>query len=239
MARKPAAEFKGSVFTFTVLLIRRLELAEIAADVETRLAQAPQFFRHAPIVIDLAPVVEASTDFLALASVLRAAKLVPIGVCNGSEAQNRAAVAAGLAVLQNSSRRMQTSSAQRAPTPEPAPVEAVAAPPKGTRVITQPVRSGQQIYARGGDLIVLAAVNPGAEVIADGNIHVYAPLRGRALAGVLGNGDARIFTLNFGPEMVAVAGIYRVFEDTPLAQFQGTPTQVALEGEKLAITALT
>lgn len=239
--QKPAAEFKGSVFTFTVLLIRRFDLAEIAADVEARLAQAPRFFLNAPVVLDLSPVAEeANAELAALADVLRRAKLMPVGVCNGSASQHEAAVAAGLAVVQHSTRRAPAPVEPRAVAAEAAPAtaEIAAAAARGTRVITQPVRSGQQIYAR-GDLIVLAAVNPGAEVIADGHIHVYAPLRGRALAGVKGNGDARIFTLNFGPEMVAIAGIYRVFEDAPLAQPQGTPTQVALDGEKLLITALT
>lgn len=238
---RPAAEFKGSVFTFTVLLIRRFELDEIAADVRARVAQAPQFFLNAPVVLDLAQVSgQADADLPSLAALLRAEKLVPVAVCNGDEAHNAAALAAGLALLQRSgARRTPLPSAKPAAVAEPVAAEAPAGPAaKGARVVTQPVRSGQQIYARGGDLIVLAAVNPGAEVIADGNIHVYAPLRGRALAGVLGDGNARIFSLNFGPEMVAIAGTYRVFEEPPPAQLHGKPVQVALDGEKLLLTAL-
>ena len=98
-------------------------------------------------------------------------------------------------------------------------------------IIDRPLRSGQQIYARGGDLIILAAVNPGAEVIADGNIHVYAPLRGRALAGARGNSEARILTTVFAAELVSIAGIYRTFEDGVPERLANQPVQVRLAQE--------
>lgn len=98
-------------------------------------------------------------------------------------------------------------------------------------IIDRPLRSGQQVYARGGDLIILAAVNPGAEVIADGNIHVYAPLRGRALAGARGNTEARILTTVFAAELVSIAGIYRTFEDGVPAKLANQPVQVRLAAE--------
>lgn len=98
-------------------------------------------------------------------------------------------------------------------------------------IIDRPLRSGQQVYARGGDLIILAAVNPGAEVIADGNIHVYAPLRGRALAGARGNTAARILTTVFAAELVSIAGIYRTFEDGVPAKLANQPVQVRLAAE--------
>ena len=101
----------------------------------------------------------------------------------------------------------------------------------GTLVIDRPLRSGQQVYARGGDLVILAAVNPGAEVIADGNIHVYAPLRGRALAGARGNAQARILTTVFAAELVSIAGIYRTFEDGVPAKLANQPVQVRLMQE--------
>ncbi|TPW14125.1 MAG: septum site-determining protein MinC, partial [Halothiobacillaceae bacterium] len=108
-----------------------------------------------------------------------------------------------------------------------------------TKVIYQPIRSGQQIYAKGGDLIVLAAVNAGAEIIADGNIHIYAPLRGRALAGVRGNNSARIFCYNMEAELVAVAGHYRVFEERVPSEFRNKAVQIYLDNEQLKIELLT
>lgn len=246
--QSPAVEFKGSVFTLTILLIRRFDLTEIAADIQARLAMAPGFFENAPVVLDLALLQEETTalDFAALVSLLRAEQFVPVGICNASEIQHQAAIDNGLALLQHKPARRPV---EAAPESTPAPrseakaaaetrlVEVpVAAVP--TKVVTQPVRSGQQVYVKGGDLIVLAAVNAGAEVIADGNIHVYAPLRGRALAGVQGDQTARIFCLNFGAEMVAIAGNYRVFEEQPSRDSQGKTTQISLDGDKLLVTAL-
>jgi len=102
------------------------------------------------------------------------------------------------------------------------------------RIIDRPLRSGQQVYAKGGDLIILAAVNPGAEVIADGNIHIYAPLRGRALAGARGNTEARILTTVFAAELVSIAGIYRTFEEGVPAKLANQPVQVRLVQEPVA-----
>jgi len=100
-------------------------------------------------------------------------------------------------------------------------------------IIDKPLRSGQQVYAKGGDLIIMAAVNNGAEVIADGSIHVYAPLRGKAIAGAKGNTEARIFTTSLAPELISIAGTYRT-TDTPLpANVLGKPAQVRLEGDRL------
>ena len=121
--------------------------------------------------------------------------------------------------------------AAQAPAPTPAePNEELIQNPANL-IIDRPLRSGQQMYARGGDLIILAAVNPGAEVIADGNIHVYAPLRGRALAGARGNAEARILTTVFAAELVSIAGIYRTFEDGVPAKLANQPVQVKLATE--------
>ena len=120
--------------------------------------------------------------------------------------------------------------------PPPSVASAAAVP---TMVVDKPLRSGQRLYARGGDLVVLAAVSFGAEVIADGNIHVYGPLRGRAIAGARGNTEARIFSTCLEPQLVSIAGIYRTSE-TPLpANVQGQPGQVRLDGEKILVEPLT
>ena len=111
--------------------------------------------------------------------------------------------------------------------------------PNGTITIYKPLRSGQQVYAKGGDLIVLAAVNFGAEVLADGNIHVYGPLRGKAVAGAKGNTAARIFSTCMEPELVAIAGTYRTTENPLPADVVGKPAQIRLDGERLVFEPLT
>ncbi|MBP4048269.1 septum site-determining protein MinC [Chromobacterium violaceum] len=134
----------------------------------------------------------------------------------------------------------QPRSAQAAAEPAPkAAVESAAAPASApTMIIDRPVRAGQQIYAKGGDLVVLAMVSAGAEVIADGNIHVYAPLRGRALAGARGNHAARIFARSMEAELVSIAGVYRTIEQALPDSILGKPTQIYLENERLVMTAL-
>jgi len=114
-------------------------------------------------------------------------------------------------------------------------------PGPSTMVVDKPLRSGQKIYARGADLVVLAMVNQGAEIAADGNIHVYAPLRGKAMAGARGNTQARIFSLCMEPELVSIAGVYRTSENALPADVHGKPAQVRLSNdgtEKLIIEAL-
>lgn len=177
-----------------------------------------------------------------------------IGVRDGSEALRQSAAAAGLpsfaAFKRNTRGARETeaappsepvavapeappATAPEAPAAEPVPAPpSPLAPPAAapTLVIDRPLRSGQQAYARGGDLVVLAAVNPGAEVIADGSIHIYAPLRGRALAGASGATDARIFTTRFEAELVSIAGVYRTFENGPPEKLGGRPAQIRLAG---------
>ena len=108
----------------------------------------------------------------------------------------------------------------------------------GAMVIDKPLRSGQQVYARGTDLIVMALVSHGAEVIADGNVHIYAPLRGKAIAGARGNTDARIFSTCMEPELLSIAGIYRTTDVALPADIVGKPAQVRLVGEKMLIEPL-
>ncbi|WP_314436559.1 septum site-determining protein MinC, partial [Massilia timonae] len=125
--------------------------------------------------------------------------------------------------------------APAAPVPEPAAAQAPAALPL---IIDTPVRAGQRIYARGTDLIVTAVVNNGAELIADGSIHVYAPLNGRALAGASGNPDARIFALSMQPELVSIAGVYRTFDEGFPSDLARQPTQIRLVGDRIDIQSL-
>ncbi|WP_229257509.1 septum site-determining protein MinC, partial [Duganella callida] len=132
-----------------------------------------------------------------------------------------------------------------APAPTPVAVAAAQAQPveghaNGTEVmiIDTPVRAGQRIYARGCDLVVTAVVNNGAEIIADGSIHVYATLNGRALAGASGNSQARIFAMNMAPELVSIAGVYRTFEDGFPAEYARAPAQIRLVGDRIDILSV-
>lgn len=250
---KPALDLKGSVFTLTVLRLHSNELPDIEAELKAKIAQGPRFFEDAPVVVDVEPLKEQSLDieFATLVKLMRDLRLVPVGVRHASHSQQELAKSAGLALMKGGAIRDLPSQKPAAPEPEAKAEEAkatrqhkvekptdtdapVAASP--TKVIYQPIRSGQQIYARGGDLIVLAAVNAGAEIVADGNIHVYAPLRGRALAGVGGDQTARIFCQNMGAELVSVAGHYRVFEDNVPDAVRHKAVQIFLdENEQLKI----
>ena len=167
--------------------------------------------------------------------------MVPLAVRGGSAAQMEAALAAGLLAAPDAS---PTRSADPAPVQEVVRevihevVREVPVAAAGALVIDKPLRSGQQVYARGTDLVVMALVNHGAEVIADGNVHVYAPLRGKAIAGARGNTDARIFSTCMEPELVSIAGIYRTTEVALPASVLGKPAQVRLVGEKMLIEPL-
>ena len=202
---------------------------------------------HRPLVIDLSPLqageqAGSPVDFVALNSLLCQYRLQPLAVRGGNEAQTAAARLAGL--IQANDATVQRGSAAPAPAAAAAAVaEAPAAPvapapAPGALVIDKPLRSGQQVYARGADLVVMAVVSFGAEVIADGNIHVYAPLRGRAIAGARGNTEARIFSTCLEPQLVSIAGIYRTTETELPDNVRGKPAQVRLDGEKLLIEPL-
>jgi septum site-determining protein MinC len=189
-----------------------------------------------PAISDL--LIAAARDVLALTALLRAYRLNPLAVRGGSDEQMAQAMAAGLtpapeAVVQRAAPAAAATAPEPVAPPQPAP---------GALVIDKPLRSGQQVYARGRDLVVMAMVNPGAEVIADGHIHVYAPLRGKAMAGARGNGDARIFALAMDPELISIAGIYRTSETALPADVRGKAAQVRLlpgpEGDKLVVDPL-
>lgn len=244
-----AIEIKGSVFTLPVLKICTTRIDEVEQALKTHLAQSLSFFKNAPIVIDLERTKQLTPaiDFTALTQLLRKQQLVPVAVQKGSLDQHLEAEKAGLAILTGQA------SSKTTPDKEIAvePVEAVTrqaahtvddtisnAAIAPTKMITQPIRSGQRIYARDGDLIVLAAVNAGAEVMADGNIHIYAPLRGRALAGVKGDENARIFCHCMEAELIAIAGAYRVFEDTVPKEVYQRAVQICLRGEQLDIVPI-
>jgi septum site-determining protein MinC len=240
---KPAFDLKSTAWTLPALRLQTADLGALEAALAARFGQGG-LFDGDPVVIDLSPLRESSEalDVAGIAERLRACRMWPVAVQGGSSAHTAAARAAGLAEALDAAPFPAASAPAlaSAPAPEAAPVAPPeAGPERGpTMVIDKPLRSGQRVYARGCDLVVLAAVSFGAEVIADGNIHVYAPLRGRAMAGARGDIGARIYTTCLEAQLVSVAGIYRTTE-TPLpAAVLGQAAQVRLVGEKLLLERL-
>jgi septum site-determining protein MinC len=244
-----AFELKSAALTLVAVVLKTTDPARLAQAFEERFGDAPELFDQDPVAIDLSFVREAAdpVDFTALTALLREHKMLPIAVKGGSVQQMEDALAAGLGEAHGS--------AAAAPPPQalpPPPAAAVAEttadtaaafepeplPARSTLIVDRPLRSGQRVYAKGADLVVLAVVSFGAEVIADGNIHVYAPLRGRALAGALGDTAARIFTTCMEPQLLSIAGIYRTTETELPAAVRGKPAQVFLSGEKLVVEPL-
>jgi septum site-determining protein MinC len=258
-----AFKLKGTAPALTLLYMLTEDLDAVERQLSDHLRQMPQFFLYAPIVVDLTELGNARVDLARLAELLRRHNLVPVAVRNPTDSQQVQAVSAGWAILQSGlapSRKPAAprASEARAPTDArasrpPAAPEAPDAPPADASagadlaepfetqlpglVVRTPVRSGQVIHAVGGDLVVIAPVSSGAELIADGNIHVYGPLRGRALAGARGNSDVSIFCLGLEAEFISIAGRY-LMADEIAKVVRGKPMRAYLEGESLVVTPL-
>jgi len=230
--------------------LRRVDAAALVEELERRVRAAPQMFNRAAVVLDLSHLPKLPDDGMvdALLEAIRSAGMLPVGIAYGTAETEALAERMNLPLIAKFRAQYEPASGdaavQVAP-PAPGRVEAARAPLDDndtdiTGAITaqhhtgSAVRSGQQVYARDRDLVVTAAVANGAEVIADGSIHIYGALRGRALAGANGNAAARIFCREFHAELVAVAGTYKVLEEVP-AQLVGKPVQVWLENDKLRL----
>ena len=228
-------ELKGSVSPLTVIRLRTTDVAAVERDLWDRVEQVPQMFLNAPIVVDVGGLEQVrELSFPRLVQALRRCQVVPVGVTNVPPDLGPRAAEAGLGVLALGAGR-----ARREPTPPPL-AEAPPPEPAGanpTLVVRQPVRGGQVIYAQRADLLIMAAVNPGAQVIADGNVHVYGNLRGRALAGASGNTDARIFTQCMAAEMVCICGSYLMADEIP-EPLLGRPAQVFFKDERARLAPL-
>lgn len=238
-------DLKSASLPLIAVVLKTSNLATLSQELQARFGETPDFFDNDPAVVVLTQIAQDPTplSFSVLLTLLKHYRLRPFGIHGGSAAHKEQAAAVGLMDLPEIS-----SAAVAVPGEDPTPAPAAAAPvpaaqppaspANGTMVIDRPLRSGQQIYARGCDLIVLQAVNVGAEIIADGNIHVYAPLRGRAIAGARGNTDARIFSTCLEAQLVSIAGIYRTSEVPLPADVQGKPAQVRLVGESLVLDSI-
>ena len=251
-AAKASAVFdlRSAALTLIVVALKTTDLAALEGELAARFGAVDDTFDGDPVAIDLSQVSGAADaiDFAALAARLRQYGMVPVVARGGSAEQMAAARAAGLAEAPVAAARpaaVEVSEASEELPPEAAAAEAaeaeaepVPAPTAVTMLVEKPLRSGQRVYAKGGDLVVLAVVSFGAEVIADGNVHVYAPLRGRAIAGALGNTNARIFAACMEAQLISIAGLYRSGDTAVPAELRGKPAQARLQGEKLVLEEL-
>jgi septum site-determining protein MinC len=241
-----AADLRFGQVGIANVRVRSIDPEALRAAIEVRVHEAPALFERAPVVVDLSFLSPQPGDdaVRALLDAVRGAGMLPVGLAYGDDATDELSRRLGLPLIAKF--RAQYERAERAASnDEAAPrVEAStqAAPPAIAEPVTalqhhQPVRTGQQVYAQGCDLVVVGAVANGAEVLADGNIHVYGALRGRAFGGALGDKHARIFCGEFRAEIVSIAGHYRVFEELP-KEYAGKAVQIRLEQDKLQITRL-
>lgn len=236
---KKIIDLKGSILSLTVLKIYSADINETKSAIDDKINQAPDFFVGIPVVLE--PEVETlDPTFLALlVEFLNQKQMLPIGIRSKDEAIKEQANYAGLAVFSDDANLKKRAKAKPA-TEQKADKSAEPAEPEGLKtamVIQNSVRSGQQVYAKDRDLIVLGSVNPGAEVMADGNVHVYGTIRGKAFAGSQGETQARIFAQKLDPELVCIAGLYQLSEDISEAHKKGF-MEVALLNDQLQFKAL-
>ncbi|WP_255989201.1 septum site-determining protein MinC [Chitinolyticbacter albus] len=224
----PAAfEFRSNTLKLLGFVPATLDAQALRAALTEQLGLGEHMLSGEQVLLDFdsLPAMPSAIEITALAQLLREFGLKAVAARGGNDGQRAAAREAGLVVLSDDA----------APAvPAVKPVEK----PIPAMIVSRPVRTGQQVYARGSDLVVLALVSAGAEVIADGNIHVYAPLRGRALAGARGDTSARIFTTCMEAELVSIGGIYRTLDDNLPTSLKSKPAQILLDQDKLVIEAL-
>lgn len=240
----PCFEIKSADLSLVALLLKTTDVAEVSRALKHQLAESPGFFDQDPVVIDISALTlkeDETIDFKALIAALQEHALVPLAIKGASG--RLLDLAKGHGLVDASDARIRRSMPLAEPQTPPPVVQVAPAPtPVGAMRIDKPLRSGQQIYAKGRDLIVMGMVNAGAEVIADGHIHVYGALRGKAIAGARGNPEAQIFAQVMEPELISIAGVYRTSENPLPKDVLGQPAQVSLQsgpdGDKLLITPL-
>lgn len=229
----PALQITARTATLLTLRLQTDDCAAALATLDEQMQQAPSMFAGTPVTLDLSPLDRLPNDRFVQDFVagLRARGVAPTALRGDAEALRALAESAGLGVLPGHGETNGNTASRTAPerTTQPA-----ASP---TRFVDKPIRSGQQIYAQGGDLVILASVGAGAEVVADGCIHIYGALNGRAIAGALGDSSARILCQQFNAELVSIAGQYQVGEEWSQAS-AGHPAQVYLEGDALIMERL-
>lgn len=228
--RQTCFQFKASFLPCTILQITHGDLNDLEQQLKIKISKAPHFFNGSPVVIDLEKMTTSNgIDFVRLKQILNTHGLVPIGVRGANLEQQEAAGHEGLPVLAVSKLNITEK--------EKVKVEEQPYTSK-TKIVTTPIRSGVQVYAKEGDLIVMGAVSPGAELFADGHIHIYGALRGRVLAGVQGNKEAKIFCRSLHAELVSIAGYYLTKEDIQALSLPDGMMQIYLDNEQIRIEAI-
>ena len=250
MSKSPSSlpiEIKISTVVAISAILHSSDPIAIDAALTQMTGGVSDFFEDEFAVIDVAAIADSAyIDWRALVDLLKKYRLNAVAVRGAGPGMLAAIKARGLALDDGAGAdraREDVAAASAAvtivqppaPAPQPQP-QSVALP---AMIVDTPVRAGQRVYARGCDLIITAAVNNGAEIIADGSIHVYAPMHGRALAGASGNADSRIFGLALQPELVSIAGVYRTFDEGFPAELARQPAQIRLVGDRIDISSLT
>lgn len=217
-------------------MLKDADINIVAIEVKERFGEKSAYFENEPVIIDLSALSQDDTeiDFKELIKTLKTIQMRPFAVSHGSVAQLNAAQKVGLLVAPES--QIAATSTPNEASSSPAPSKSAAS--QQTLLVDRPLRSGQQIYARDTDLIMTSMVSNGAEIIADGSIHVYAPLRGRVIAGAQGNTQARIFTTCFEPELFSIAGVFQTTEKELPKDILGKAAMVHLEENSLILTPI-
>lgn len=220
-------QFKASFSPCVILEILRNDFEGIKYHLAETVRNTPHFFIGSPIIIDLGKIKSLGImQFTNLKELLLSHGMIPVGTRGGSEEQQAAAIVAGLPLVNIG--KFSSGENNKHKPPEYST----------TKLVTSKIRSGMQVYVGDGDLIVTAQVSPGAELIADGHIHVYGCLRGRALAGIHGNKQARIFCLSLEAELISIAGYYLTRDEIPAKQEKGRTMQIYLNNDELQIETL-
>jgi septum site-determining protein MinC len=247
MSSRPPAhtlsfEIKSASLPLVSFVLKSADITQVAQDLQTRLGDTPDFFDNDAVLVDLQHLEDQGgpLDLPALVQLLRSFRMNPVALRPHNAAHEAAATLAGL-FLTTEARTLPPSPATQEVVREVEVIrEVVREVTSGgsAMVVDKPLRSGQHVYAKGRDLVMLAMVNPGAEIMADGHIHVYAPLRGKAIAGAKGDTSARIFTNSLEAELLSIAGVYRTSDAPFPKEVAGKAAQVWLVGDKLVMLAL-
>lgn len=233
-------KLKGRLYTLTVLQLLDTDSSSFAQQLADVVAQAPRLFEHTPVVLDYASIPDEQLgidhfDLQKMCNLMRKSGLLPVAIQGGNALINVLAQSQGLAVLHGSSGQDKPWLTEAAAPVQPVTLPAATPDLIKTKLLTTPVRSGQQVVSKEGDLIITASVSHGAELLADGNIHVYGALRGRALAGIAGDKNARIFCQSLDAELVSIAGFYRLRD---AIEPSATPCQIFIQDDRIQIEPL-
>ncbi|QBR84264.1 septum site-determining protein MinC [Legionella israelensis] len=225
--KSQAFKLKGRLYTFTVLQVIHPEIELFSKQLTEIIAKAPKLFENAPVVLDFSCINRFDFDLKNLCQVIREQGIIPVAIQGGNSFLDTVAQCQGLAVLKSSSTQDKPLDGQEQENALPDSVKA--------KIYSAPVRSGQQVVAKNSDLIVTSSVSHGAELLADGHIHVYGALRGRVLAGISGDSEARIFCMSLDAELISIAGFYRLSD---AIDSQTGPCQIYLKDEHIHIEPL-